>query len=309
MNLLNYLYLLALLAFSIVAIAGPINPSSPGASFSSGALDSPDYDSSSSPSEHNVLEVRARPKKGKNKPKEPEPEPKYGDFTTKGQKYQRWLDNPSEPNEITRSTLTINELMCDGWEQEEVPSNKEVEKNGYLAQRVNMPNQLFDMVNDLKLELPHGEVYREVTLSKATKDKDGDDAQNSFVTRVGPGVIFAMVNDRYNGPAWSEVAMAVYNQWGEGELKYVFRVDVKNEQTLPFIRDTLYPGECREWDENPEVWEKGSDGYQAILGTPNGKGVGALVLGHYDRGTKNIPEIVSVVDNRTHKLQILFKIE
>lgn len=108
----------------------------------------------------------------------------------------------------------------------------------------------------------------------------------------------------YSGPA-----MAVYNQWGEGELKYVFRVDVKNEQTLPFIRDTLYPGECREWNDKPEVWEKGSDGYQAILGTPNGKGVGALVLGHYGRGMKNIPEIITLVDGHTDKLQILFKIE
>lgn len=48
--------------------------------------------------------------------------------------------------------------MCDGWEQEEVPSKKEVEKSGYTAQRVNMPNQLFGMVDDLKLGLPHGEV-------------------------------------------------------------------------------------------------------------------------------------------------------
>lgn len=108
----------------------------------------------------NTMYLRSEqgPKMEKNKPNEPEPEPKYGDFTTKGQKYQRWLDNPSESTEITRSTLTINELMCDGWEQEEVPSKKEVEKNGYIVQRVNMPNQFFGMVDDLKLGLPHGEV-------------------------------------------------------------------------------------------------------------------------------------------------------
>lgn len=308
MNLLNYLYLLALLALSIVAIASPINPSSPGASFSSDALDNPDYDSSTSPSEHNVLEVRAG-KKDRNKPKPKEPEPKYGEFTIKGQKYERWLDKPEEPTEIARSTLTLKELKCDGWvEDDDIPDSKKEEKDGSIARRVNMPNQLYNVMDGLGLKLPKEEVYKEVALTQDTEDKDGP-AQNSFITRVGPGVIFAMSNDRYSGPSWSEVAMAVYNHWGEGELKYVFRVDVKNRQTLPFIRNTLYPDHCLTWNKDPEVWEKGTDGYQAILGTPNGKGVGALVLGHYDRGTKNIPEIVTVVDDRDEKLQILFKIE
>ena len=42
---------------------------------------------------------------------------------------------------------------------------------------------------------------------------------------------------------------------------------------------------------------KGSNGYQTILGTPNDKGVGALILGRYGRGANSIPEIVTVVDD------------
>lgn len=65
MNLLNYLYLLALFTFSIVAIASPINPSSPGASFSSDALDSPDYDSSTVPQNTMYLRSEQGPKREK----------------------------------------------------------------------------------------------------------------------------------------------------------------------------------------------------------------------------------------------------
>lgn len=54
---------------------------------------------------------------------------------------------------------------------------------------------------------------------------------------------------------------------------------------------------------------KGSNGYQTKLGTPNDKGVGALILGRYGRGANSIPEIVTVVDDLWDKLQSTFKIE
>lgn len=135
--------------------------------------------------------------------------------------------------------------------------------------------------------------------------------ENSYENRVGPGVIFAMSNSRHDNLPWSDIVWAVYQQFGSGDLQYVFRLNVINEITKPLVRDQIYPANGLKWpDETLRDWLPGSDEYAALIGTPNGKGVAALLLSNYRQlGARKIAKITTWAGGKEEHLQILYTID
>jgi hypothetical protein len=120
---------------------------------------------------------------------------------------------------------------------------------------------------------------------------------NDYVFVVGPGVICALFSDRYDGPHWSEIALAVYRHYETEELKYVFRVHVVNDKTHDFVGD-LYTKFDYDWPNmQARNWERGSHEYSGLLATPNVRGVVALMLGEFARGTRYVPYVMTWTDN------------
>ncbi|KAJ5096939.1 hypothetical protein N7456_007660 [Penicillium angulare] len=129
---------------------------------------------------------------------------------------------------------------------------------------------------------------------------------NDYFLQTGPGVLFSLSSRRSYGWHWSEVALAAYRQYETAELRYVFRVDVTNAFTLRTVA-RIYQMNGKTWP-SPFCWSYGTPEYQALLSTPNGRGVAALVIGGYEAGTRFISQICTWADPENQCLQMLFVI-
>jgi hypothetical protein len=87
--------------------------------------------------------------------------------------------------------------------------------------------------------------------------------------------------------------------------------NVINDELASYIEEVLYPRKGTSWSEAGEVPCKkflhGSIEYQELLGTELGKGVAALILAAFTRGTVRITQIVVWYYNGS--AQIRFEIE
>ncbi|KAJ6088423.1 hypothetical protein N7486_009684 [Penicillium sp. IBT 16267x] len=140
--------------------------------------------------------------------------------------------------------------------------------------------------------------------------ESGGKTNNDYLLQTGPGVIFALESKCIDGPHWSDIALATYRFYEAEDLRCVFRVNVNNPVTTAIVRD-IYLRNNRRWpDRLRSYWWHGTQEYQAILSTPNARGVAALILGGFERGTRWIPVIITWADT-THArayLQMLFVI-
>ncbi|KAJ5628202.1 hypothetical protein N7490_010430 [Penicillium lividum] len=160
--------------------------------------------------------------------------------------------------------------------------------------------------------LPLKRKYTRIVLRQRRRPSKsgGGKTENSYLLQTGPGVIFALESKRIDGPHWSEIALAAYRSYEVKKLRYVFRVNVINPITTAIVREIYAKNHCQWPDRRRECWWHGTPEYQAILSTPNARGVAALVLGGFERGTRYIPVIMTWADT-THArayLQMLFVI-
>ncbi|RJE18021.1 hypothetical protein PHISCL_09645 [Aspergillus sclerotialis] len=282
----TYLPILALLRASAFVAAGPVDSFGHGQLASIHALDKP-FDGSTA-IDHGGLHahVARMPR-----PKKPKPEDfKYGEIQMNGIKYIDWLRNPDAPRcKIGRSHLTYEQLENEEWDLD--------------VNKVSAPGHTLSKSQELGL--PDGKVYTQVEASKEAADGN----TNSYITRIGDGVMFAMSNSRYDGHPWSDVAMAVFRQFSQSDLKYVFRYDVVNSVTTSLMKRIYEENGIPVGSEEQKVWKEGTEEYAAIMGCPNAKGVLALLLSNYDRGTKRVPEIVTWYAGSGPALQMFLPIE
>ncbi|KAJ5883888.1 uncharacterized protein N7473_010774 [Penicillium subrubescens] len=152
-------------------------------------------------------------------------------------------------------------------------------------------------------------IYKTVSLFKLVKENAESD-YSDYIIQVGPGVIVSQLSSRFMGPHWSDVALAVYKQYETAPLKYVFRVDITNEIVERLISEEIYSVKTGlRWPDSVQrEWQISTCEYKALLGTPLGRGVVALVLRGYDRGKKLISSISTFSDEQKVSMHMLFVI-
>ncbi|KAJ5958725.1 uncharacterized protein N7479_005875 [Penicillium vulpinum] len=211
-------------------------------------------------------------------------------FRQKGTDYQNWINYPDDkdcrrPCIVSPSTLKMDELIR--------PSDDRNQWDAYFNALVDAPEEIGD---PRPLDLPRGLDYHKLYLRKLGTEKDGSLGWNKYHGRVAHTAIFADNNVRLDGPQWSQIAQAHYQDFFDiDSLKYVFRMTVVNEETHTFVAKVLYPrygielaGDCQ-----LRPWLYDTDDYREIMGTPLGKAVGALVLGAFPRGTRRVIQILT----------------
>lgn len=116
--------------------------------------------------------------------------------------------------------------------------------------------------------------------------------------RTAPGALFIEVMYRGRNsmePYSAQIAQAYQKDHPMTGLRYVFVVDVENEQTENFIETQLYTDRHSQLirDQNMRFWNHGTDQYEALLGTRIGKTVVYLLLGGLERGTRRIARVAT----------------
>lgn len=197
----------------------------------------------------------------------------YGELQDAGSLLQKAIVDPNQPCLIRPSTLTFKDLGH--WNSEEFWEGP--------------PDNVKDKVTSMLLS--NDDLGYQLTSMSAGEDY--------WVGRTAPGVLFIEV--MYRGPNSTEphssqIAQAVYQKDHPiKDLRYVFVVDIGNEETKHFIETQLYTDENGDFrrDRALRVWRYGTPEYQALIGTRIGKTVAYLVLGAFARGSRRISRIMT----------------
>lgn len=229
----------------------------------------------------------------------------YGPAEAEGLEWQQWLDGPDNSScPVFPIRLSIRMLSRNyGWYiwDGDHPPDPRTASCYYPPSNLESVLKWYGLSTESK--------YTRVVLGKQRRSSVGT-TENEYVLQTGPGVIFALESKRTDGPHWSDIALAAYRFYEAEELRFVFRVNVINPVTTAIV-DEVYFRNSRRWpDRSRSYWLHGTPEYQAILSTPNARGVAALILGGFERGTLWVPVIVTWADT-THApayLQMLFVI-
>ncbi|KAJ6099153.1 hypothetical protein N7467_000688 [Penicillium canescens] len=241
-------------------------------------------------------------------PRKPTKE-KIAKYRELGANFQAWIDDPNKPDcPIGRSWLTLDELENDPtnykeiWHKEyDMTADNPVELQGGDASSTN---------------IPRGEdQYRYTSLRRFHVYVDQPKKENAWSSHehlIGRGIIIGKSIWRKGGQHWNVIAQALYtNDYRIDTLRHVMFTNVINDELAPYIEEVLYPRKGTLWSEAGEVPCKkilhGSVEYQELLGTKLGKGVAALILAAFTRGTVRITQIV--VWSYNGSAQIRFEIE
>ncbi|CAG8055720.1 unnamed protein product [Penicillium salamii] len=120
---------------------------------------------------------------------------------------------------------------------------------------------------------------------------------NVWTGQSGPGVLVIEEIKRKTGPYSSQISQAVYqNDFDPSTLKYIYFVDVENEDTLGFVKYQLYTSSNGVVEQEDEIteryeWEYGSPEFDRLLGTKLGNHVAYLLMGAFKRGTRRIQRV------------------
>lgn len=211
---------------------------------------------------------------------------------------------PWSPRDFVKTGWTIERI---GWKGDPPVGGRPQGWNPVMAPLTPLPWSILPVARQFGISTEP--IYKTVSLFKLVKDNAGSD-YSDYIIQVGPGVIVSQLSSRFLGPHWSDVALAVYNQYETAPLKYVFRVDITNEVVERLISEEIYSVPTGlEWpDSIRREWKVGTGEYQALLGSPLGRGVVALVLRGYDRGTKLISCISTFSDEHKVSMHLLFVI-
>lgn len=211
---------------------------------------------------------------------------------------------PWSPQDFVKTGWTIERI---GWKSDPPVSGQPQGWNPVMAPLTPLPWSILPVAKQLGLSTKP--IYKTVSLFKLVKDNAESD-YSDYIIQVGPGVIVSKLSSRFLGPHWSDVTLAVYKQYETAPLKYVFRVDITNETVERLISEEVYSVKTGlEWpDSVRREWKIGTSEYKALLGTPLGRGVVALVLRGYDRGMKLISSISTFSDEHKVSMHMLFVI-
>ncbi|KAJ5171973.1 hypothetical protein N7492_004566 [Penicillium capsulatum] len=187
----------------------------------------------------------------------------------KGTSFQRWIDDPSAKRcPVQKAELAIQDLDLQYWVVNRAVGSV---PDGYSTDRMRL------------LDLPTRQ-YRAVELKRYGVTVE----DMAWIGRVARGVIFVEEVHREEdiiGPYTSELAIAAYREtYDLATLKHIFVINVQNTVMRALIIRLCCPTSVK-------VVEHGTREYRALLGTPIGKMVAAIVLGAFERGTFRIARI------------------
>ncbi|KAJ5200479.1 hypothetical protein N7491_008715 [Penicillium cf. griseofulvum] len=233
----------------------------------------------------------------------------YGQREIWGELRQRWIDNANEPN------CTVQALDFEYKKLTYAKNRSERWKTNFNRRGPRPPVLQGDLET---CNLPIGvAAYHDAKISKAsavTHPKRGSGTNLHHITTAA-GVIILRNVVRYDGPWWSHVALAQYHiHFAQDALRHVYLENVVNPDTRDFIH-TIWaktqPPNSLGFDRSPAsvnqvTWAYDTPEYKAILGTELGKGVAAIVLSAFPRGTRRIARVVVW---RNIIVQIRFDIE
>ncbi|KAJ5800814.1 uncharacterized protein N7518_002882 [Penicillium psychrosexuale] len=216
-------------------------------------------------------------------------------YRTTGAQYEAWManTNPAGPAcPVTQSTLTIAALVEANPPDEPLFS---VWESSFVVPPIEIRESLKS--TDLPKN-PRLKKYRHSSLQRNARNEQVHHV-SSYDHCIVKGAIIATSIFRMEwGPRWSDVALALYKQDAAiGTLRYVFMVEVENDETLPLVGKVLYrnndlPGpETRGTTPTIYAWDMNTPEFQQILGTQLGRAVACLVLGAWPMGTHRITRI------------------
>lgn len=205
------------------------------------------------------------------------PQMQYGKLQRQGGRIREWISDANKANcPVSASTLTLQgfrdtyDISCD-------------------SEATNIDQDLRGQA--IALGLPQGVVYQHFEIVHSALTWTG---------YTGPGIIIMdeieRAENRRVRPPWiSEVAQVLYEKdFAITDLTYVFLNNIVNNETADMI-NRVYSESLgiSSGTPEPQIWDFESPEYDALLGTPLGKTVGALVLAAFDRGTRRIEQIVT----------------
>ncbi|KAJ6129484.1 hypothetical protein N7512_002264 [Penicillium capsulatum] len=142
-----------------------------------------------------------------------------------------------------------------------------------------------------------------------------------WVGWTGPGILVLDNIERpldSPAPPISQISQALYQRCHSmSNLRYVFVTHVINDETSHLVTKLIYSrdnglvwnyGDKKPIALEPQTWPRGSDEYDALLGSQIGKVVAYLVLGGFERGTRRIARIMTWPAER-RRLMMRFDIE
>ncbi|KAJ5180242.1 hypothetical protein N7492_003452 [Penicillium capsulatum] len=223
----------------------------------------------------------------------------YSSLEAKGQKMQECIE--SQNAELMVEVLpTTNKSPV-------IPKNK-LWKRKALAKDI--PAHVINTLNELEISTDLEDWTNIMCLERDPSVNDRFQIWNHLVGLVGPNTLVIENMKRSDGPHASEVALFLWKSLQDiKELKRVFVTDVCHGPTRKFIQDKLYEQNDSLWPGTDEkVWEQGTSGYKALLGTKVGRVVGFLVLQGFGQAQYRISRVVTWASPE-NTLQMRFDIE
>lgn len=224
---------------------------------------------------------------------------KYGSHQYTGRLLQQWLEVPKDSSHIQLCPVKPSNLDI-----------KHLKHLGKMEIELNLKPQplvqIEDYLEEVEIQEPDlGEWHKFYLEELRMRKIDPKDwkfnpeklRKNIWEGQTAPGVIVIEEIKRKSGPYSSQISQAIYEHHFPMEtLKYVYMVDVQNEDTLRFVKEELYTrsnGVLEQEDEITEryEWEYGTPEFEALLGTRLGRHVAFLILGALERGTRRIESI------------------
>lgn len=225
---------------------------------------------------------------------------RYGNLQVRGRQCQQWIADPSITGcPVAPSILTLVNVPLT---QAEAEKTFQPEGTELKFQQLGVP--MVDEEDWVSINLVRIDYSARVTAARF---------RNAFEGQAGPSALLVEVIKRKDGPYMSQVAQAFYQaHFPIGSMKHVFVFDIQNRDTKKFVTGDLYEeGLGVEWKyedgTTPRTWYHDTSEYQALLGTPIGDFVAALVPGVYARGTRVISAITT--NHYANQVQMRFDIQ
>lgn len=225
-------------------------------------------------------------------------------YYQKGAAYETWIADPTRDGcPCRQSEHTLFGMF-----------NHSDKKKRFHCPQNHWDDPLPSIKEDLEqLGFPiNGQRCRFTRLILHSYDEKGYKRESEYQHSLAEGVIIGECIYRYTGPNWSDIALAQYKfDHPIDTLKYLYFTNVQNEETLPYVQETLYPRHDVDWPRvdriQSQVWEYGTGDYREILGTKLGNAAACLVLGAWERGTHRIARVHTL--GRQLHLHLRFDIE
>lgn len=212
---------------------------------------------------------------------------------------QSLIDNPRQvENRVNPLAFQISDLT----QGRHLPGKWEVRRNAEAAVPQDFHNDIAQLglsTQCWQLAMRNGPPRRRTIFMT---DDSQQEPHNVQYNAVAEGYIIAIDIKRADGPHWSEIALALYiSRHAIETLRHIYFQNIVNEDVmgilLPMYSILLGTSQRVVMERIPPgvqtIWQFGTPGYQALMGTAFGKAVAALLLAAFPNGGYRVARIVT----------------